>query len=378
MTKTRFAVIALLAAMLARPAPALAADSVRVLTGRTFAAPGGVALRLDAYIPPGAALRPAVVLLHGGSWSRGTRVDMARDGRAFAGQGFAAFAIDFRPAPGHPHPAALHDAQAAVRWIRSHAALYGVDPARIAAFGRSSGGHLAAMLAVAGSGSLDRGSRVAAAVSWSGPMDLEALPGDARQSEGGWLSYVVRRYVGCSGGPCAGTLRAASPIAHVDPSDGAVLLANSTEEVVPFAQVEAMEEALVRNGVPHRVVQVAGTTHANLELADDERTLQTGWAASVSFLRTWLSGDRTQTVMARGEGRGEPAGSAARILGFLAVVGILVALPGLGRRAAERLRTGSARAGGPALDGARLSFLEGLAREGADRRGIEAAIGSRS
>ncbi|MEX2458605.1 MAG: alpha/beta hydrolase [Actinomycetota bacterium] len=375
MTKTRFAVIALLVGMLGRPAPAQADGAVRVLLGRTFAAPEGEALRLDAYLPLGAGLHPAVVLLHGGSWTRGTRSDVARDGRAFAQNGFAAFAIDYRLAPRHPHPAALHDAQAAVRWIRAHASRYRVDPARIAAFGRSSGGHLAAMLAVAGSGSLVGGSRVRAAVSWSGPMDLESLPGDARQSEGGWLSFVVRRFVGCSGAPCAGALRAASPIAHVDPSDGALLIANSTEEVVPFGQVEAMEEALVRNRVPHRVVEVAGTTHANLESADDERTLQTGWAASLSFLQAWLSADRSAHVAGVREAA-EPAGSALRLLGFLAAVGTLAAIPGLGRRALVRQRIGRVRGRGPALDGARLAFLEALAREGADRRGIEAAMAS--
>jgi acetyl esterase/lipase len=46
----------------------------------------------------------------------------------------------------NPWPAQLDDAQRAVRWVRANAATYGVDPERVATYGHSSGGTLAAAL----------------------------------------------------------------------------------------------------------------------------------------------------------------------------------------------------------------------------------------
>lgn len=45
-------------------------------------------------------------------------------------------------------PAQIEDVKAAVRFLRANAAEYGIDPNRVAAFGASSGGHLASMLGV--------------------------------------------------------------------------------------------------------------------------------------------------------------------------------------------------------------------------------------
>lgn len=45
-------------------------------------------------------------------------------------------------------PAQIRDCRAAIRWIRAHAPEHGIDPDRIAVWGTSAGGHLAAMLGV--------------------------------------------------------------------------------------------------------------------------------------------------------------------------------------------------------------------------------------
>jgi acetyl esterase/lipase len=63
--------------------------------------------------------------------------------------GFTVFSINHRFAPEVRFPAPFYDAQRAVRYIRAHAADYGVNPAKLGAIGHSSGAHLAAMLGIA-------------------------------------------------------------------------------------------------------------------------------------------------------------------------------------------------------------------------------------
>ena len=57
--------------------------------------------------------------------------------------GITAFVLRYRHAPSYKHPAPLTDAQRAIRFVRSRAADYGIDPNKIGIWGFSAGGHLA-------------------------------------------------------------------------------------------------------------------------------------------------------------------------------------------------------------------------------------------
>jgi acetyl esterase/lipase len=90
--------------------------------------------------------RPAIVFFFGGGWRSGTPAQFANQCRRMADLGMVAIAADYRVVSRHNAPAVacVADAKSAVRWIRKHAALLGVDPDRIVAAGGSAGGHLAA------------------------------------------------------------------------------------------------------------------------------------------------------------------------------------------------------------------------------------------
>ena len=98
---------------------------------------------------PPAAPRPtpAVLMLHGGGFVLGD-ADMttAQAVDLCARLGTVVVSVDYRLAPEHPYPAALHDCAAALAWISERASALGVDPGRVAVYGMSAGGGLAAGL----------------------------------------------------------------------------------------------------------------------------------------------------------------------------------------------------------------------------------------
>jgi acetyl esterase len=106
-------------------------------------------MNVRVYTPEGTGPFPVVVWLHGGSFVRGT-LDMFDAGRrAFTkASDCIVVSVDQRLSPEAQFPAPLHDGFAALTWAASHAAELGGDPALVGVAGDSSGGNLAAALAL--------------------------------------------------------------------------------------------------------------------------------------------------------------------------------------------------------------------------------------
>ncbi|MHC4994792.1 MAG: alpha/beta fold hydrolase [Planctomycetota bacterium] len=114
----------------------------------TYAHYGDRTLEMDIYRPKGAwGKLPAVVAIHGGGWSKGTRANYKHVAQALAARGYVAATISYRLSGEAPFPAQIEDCKAAVRFLRTNADRYGIDPENIGAIGSSAGGHLAALLA---------------------------------------------------------------------------------------------------------------------------------------------------------------------------------------------------------------------------------------
>jgi acetyl esterase/lipase len=171
----------------------------------------------------------------------------------------------------------VEDVEAAVEWVRKHAKENGVDAKRIGTLGGSAGGHLVGMLATDGKGSLKTGHRVAAAVSWSGPMDLVSLAPAAATNAGRSFST----FLGCLPDACPDTYAAASPVTHVDKTDAPMLIVNSTMELVPQSQADAMKAALDKAGVANQAIILPGRAHSR---AYSNQV----WDQTVSFLENYL------------------------------------------------------------------------------------------
>jgi acetyl esterase/lipase len=155
---------------------------IQTAMGVAFGEANGEPLLLDVFQPPARDKpRPAVILIFGSAWSFGDRSGMSEPARRLAEAGYVAFSIDHRllnAGGDNPWPAQLDDAQRAVRWVRAHAAEYGVDPDRLCSYGWSSGATLAALLGVRETRDnsdpdlADFSSRVNCVVALSGDLDM--------------------------------------------------------------------------------------------------------------------------------------------------------------------------------------------------------------
>ena len=126
---------------LASPAPV-----ARTLPGPAGAPP---VLVLIVSAAEGAAPAPVILHIHGGGFIAGDPVEELRRSQELAtALGCVVVSVRYRLAPETPYPGPLEDCYAALRWIHAHAGEIGVDRSRIALYGGSAGGGLAAQLAV--------------------------------------------------------------------------------------------------------------------------------------------------------------------------------------------------------------------------------------
>jgi acetyl esterase/lipase len=255
-------------------------DGALHYSGLTYAAPGGYRpLQLDVWVPPAPTARPLVVWIHGGAWMGGDRRYLPETLRpnqlfdALLGAGLAVATIDYRHALEAPFPAQLHDAKAAVRYLRAHADILGVDTTRVGVAGESAGGHLAALLALTAARSDLEGdagiragsSAVDAVVDWYGVADLSTMP---RMTP---PPHILEKLPPEFATPPEDFLLAgvddatrvdASPVTHVTPDAPPFLLVHGTTDwLVPYAQSEQLHAALTAAGVESRLVPVEGAEH---------------------------------------------------------------------------------------------------------------------
>jgi len=137
--------------------PAYTREQPKPLEGEsrsaTYRSTGGQDLLLHIFDPPDrrpSAKRAALLLFHGGGWSRGNPREFEPHAKYFAQQGMVAIVVNYRLAcrDGTGVDEAISDAKAAIRWVRTNSAKLGIDLERLVAGGGSAGGHIALSAAV--------------------------------------------------------------------------------------------------------------------------------------------------------------------------------------------------------------------------------------
>jgi acetyl esterase/lipase len=218
----------------------------------------GLALLMDVHYP----VEPngyGLILIQGSAWYAPTTYDgwqLKGDAvpQIFLDAGYTVFPINHRAAPRFRYPAAVEDAQRAVRFVRHHAERYRIDPARLGGYGGSSGGHLVSML-----GTMDgAGNRASAKLQAVAVRAAPTLFAELGETLG--VEYIVS-FLGAPPGDDA-TSREASPITYVTPDDPPLLLIHGdADQYVPFAQSQVMLAALKAKGVEVRLIRIPGGGH---------------------------------------------------------------------------------------------------------------------
>jgi len=244
---------------------------------------------LDIYVPATPGPHPLVVYIHGGGWMGGhTRhsgalADFPKVLAALAAEGFTVASLEYRLSGEARFPAQLQDANAALRFLRAHAAQYRIDSARVGLWGGSAGGHLSALTGVTCRNTqLDpqagNDGCVQAVVTWYGVYDFAGMAGRSTGDDAG------AKLLGCDG-PCAtDKLRAVSPVSYIDArSPPFLLIHGENDKTVPVAQSHAGEAALRKAGVAVEAIYIPGVDHSFIGATTADTRAATLKAVNATF-----------------------------------------------------------------------------------------------
>ena len=164
-------------------------------------------------------------------------------------------------------PAALQDVKSAIRWLRSRAGELNIDTTRVAVWGVSSGGQLAALAGVAcgvplfapaGDANDAPSDCVQGVIDWYGATDIKALADAKPAAAGAGFAPPPNEsdVLGCGPASCpSGLARIASPAAYVSVTSPPFLILHGASDTrIPPEQSQKFHAALRAKNVPAELV----------------------------------------------------------------------------------------------------------------------------
>jgi acetyl esterase/lipase len=265
-----------------RGGPAPAPAGTTVIRDLVFTKIETLELSLELYRPEKfTGDLPVVVWTYGSAWAGGGKNAQAASASWLAQHGYAVAVIDHRGSGVAPWPAQAFDVKAAVRWLRANAKQYSLDPARFAAWGESSGGHLSSILGLTGDvaelegngGSPGQSSRVQAVIDFFGPSDFLQMEGHKLTPNAMGHDAATSpesRLVGGAIQENKDKVARANPLTYLTPDDPPFLIVHGEQDpLVPFHQSELMYEALKQAGRDVTFYKIAGAGHGGAAFYND-------------------------------------------------------------------------------------------------------------
>jgi acetyl esterase/lipase len=256
-----------------------AQNEYQILPNLTYLTASGYDSKLDIYKRRDTTtLQPTVIFFHGGGWVLGTKEAAFMSIVPWLEMGWNVVNVEYRMARVALAPAAVEDAQCALRFVVAGAQTYGIDVNRIVVAGESAGGHLALTTGMipesagftrvcAGGGFAGSNTavpKVAAIINWYGITDVaEMLAGpNVRSYAVQWLGSLPN---------ADEKARAVSPLTYVRSGLPPILsIQGDQDPIVPYQQNVRLREALTRVGVTNELVTIPGGGHGNFK--PSERT----------------------------------------------------------------------------------------------------------
>jgi alpha-L-fucosidase 2 len=224
-------------------------------------------LALDAYVQPGPARRPSIVVIHGGAWSSGSRI-------AHVGQilevltrgGYNWFSVDYRLGGLTRFEDSLTDVRAALAFIRCRAAEFKINADELVLLGEDSGAQLAALLAA------ERPAGVIGAVLIGGFYDLGAIPA---------LSRHIDRDVLARASPATRVARQMPPL---------LVVHGGVDDEAPIEHARRYCSQVAQDGGRCRFLELPGASHRSENWWPSQWTYKrqmTAWLSALTHARAF-------------------------------------------------------------------------------------------
>lgn len=248
--------------------------------------------KMDLYLPgrdPGDPPAPAVVWIHGNGSDKGSS-HIRDECLTFTSAGYICASINwtldtpFRVLP-------ILDAKNAVRFLRSHARQYHIDPNRIAIGGGSGGGYIASMVGFTdGEAGFEPpepypgvSSAVNAVIDFYGGYDGMKFPHVQRQ-----LAVLTLDLAGVR--PALKQIELFQPVNHLTSAVPPTLIVQGRDDpLIDYHQAIEMDQDLTAKGVPHELVLMDHVGHAFTFTTSGDNLLPVDLRPVIlSFLRKYL------------------------------------------------------------------------------------------
>ena len=241
--------------------------------------PDGVAL--DIYLPEeGPGPFPVILYIHGGGWFLGHKRNVNMEPFLYVLQrGYALVSVDYTLSDKAEFPTQVYEVKTAARWLRENAEKYCLQAEKIALWGDSAGGHLAALAGISSAageledlsfGSPDQSSAVSAVVDWYGPADFFTMREQQKE-----MGVSMQPAQGCSMeelflgsllDDAPDKVKAANPETYISPASPPFFIQHGDKDfVVPCGQsvslAAKLKEALGEDKVYFEILE--GAAHAD-------------------------------------------------------------------------------------------------------------------
>jgi acetyl esterase/lipase len=206
------------------------------------------AQKLDIYLPnEGEGPFPVIVAIHGGGFMRGDKTgpDIAPMLEG-VNRGYAVVSVNYRLSGEALFPSAISDVKAAIRYVKANAEKYNLNPEKVATWGGSAGGNLAALAGTSGdedslngrhTENLEYSSEVQAVVDWYGQIDFLKLDEQFAASgitpklgERGRDESPESKYIGGNITEKVEEVKKANPTTYITENDPAFFIQHGTAD----------------------------------------------------------------------------------------------------------------------------------------------------